>query len=59
MPDNTPGLPKLHVYYRCRKCGTVEGPHQILPADDEPPRSDCGCYTGPRWVRGVWMESPK
>lgn len=53
------GLPHVRVIYRCDRCGTFSGPHQLLPSDDEPPRVDCGCYMGPRWVRGIWMESPK
>ena len=42
------------VYYRCDRCGTMAASYQILPSDDNPPREDCGCYMGPRWVRGIW-----
>lgn len=41
--------------YRCKRCGKLAAPHQILPNDDGPPQEDCGCYMGPKWERGVWI----
>lgn len=59
--DGTVHLPIIRptVIYRCRKCGTLAYGHQILPSDDLPPRDDCPCYMGPRWVRGVWFAEPE
>lgn len=53
--DERANIGKTFVYYRCDRCGKVEAPRQIEPGDDGLPETDCGCYMGPRWVRGTWQ----
>lgn len=56
--DERANIGKTFVYYRCDRCGRMAAPDEIEPGDDSgPPDVDCGCYMGPRWVRGTWRAS--
>lgn len=57
-----PLVGKRLTVFRCDRCGFLSyGQPEIEPGDGNaelPPGLDvdCGCYMGPRWVKGVWQQ---
>lgn len=56
--SETKAMRKTFVVFRCDRCGALSygSPEQIDGTEERrPPEGNvCGCYMGPRWVRGEW-----